>query len=70
MPAFYFRRITMGNSPVIIRRPRQSPGSELERTLARLITGINYGKISMVIQDGVVIQINREESVKLSPNSP
>lgn len=60
----------MGDSPVIIRRPRQSSGSELERTLARLITGINFGKISMVIQDGVVIQINREESVKLSPDSP
>jgi hypothetical protein len=60
----------MANSPVVIRRPRQSPGSELERTLIRLLTGLDYGRISLVIQDGVVIQINREESVKLSPDSP
>lgn len=56
----------MGNSPVIIRRPRQSPHNEIERLLVKLLAGINHGKITLVIQDGMVIQMNREETVKLA----
>jgi len=60
----------MGNPPVVIRRPRQpSPQSEIEKILIRLISGINYGKITLVIQDSEITRIDREESVKLMQES-
>ncbi len=57
----------MADAPVIIRRPRQSGQSEVERMLIQMLSGMEHGKITMVLQDGMVIQLNREESVKLSP---
>ena len=68
MPAFVFGGRKMENSPLVIRRPRQSPHNEVERMLVKLITGITHGKITLVLQDGVVIQVNREETVKLASN--
>jgi hypothetical protein len=32
-----------------------------------MLSDMEHGKITMVLQDGVVIQLNREESVKLLP---
>lgn len=55
----------MADAPVIIRRPRQSGQTEVERLLIQMLSGIEHGKITMVLQDGVVIQLNREESVRL-----
>jgi hypothetical protein len=56
----------MEKSPVIIRRPRQAQQNEIERLLIKLITGLTYGKITLVLQDGVVIQVNRDETVRLA----
>ena len=33
--------------------------------LSRIIAGITHGRITLVLQDGMVIQVNREESVRL-----
>lgn len=55
----------MGDAPQIIRRPRQSPTTEIERMLSKMIADITHGKVTLVLQDGVVIQVNREESVRL-----
>ena len=55
----------MADAPQIIRRPRQSPQSEVERMLSRMIAGITHGRVTLVLQDGMVIQVNREESVRL-----
>ena len=61
----------MGNAPQIIRRPRQSPPqSEIEKMLTRLLTGLTHGRITLVLQDGVIIQVNREESVRIAPMHP
>jgi len=59
----------MTNNRVVIRRPRQSGRSEIERTIVKLVSGIRNGKVVLVLQDGDVIQINREETIKISTNT-
>lgn len=51
---------TVANTANAIRRP----AGELEEALAHVrdaLCGLEYGEISIVVQDGVVIQIERTE---------
>lgn len=67
MPAFFYvKEVSMKTTPVVIRRPRQPVRSEVEKLLLRLISGMEHGRVTLVLQDGVVIQVNREESVRLA----
>jgi hypothetical protein len=70
--AFILGGISMTEAPVVIRRPRQShtPRTEVDKMLFRLIKEMNHGKVTMVVQDGVIIQVNREETVKITHDSP
>ena len=31
----------------------------------KIISGINYGSVTLVVQDGVVVQIERQEKIRL-----
>lgn len=66
MPAFFYGRKEMSKEPVVIRRPRQSGQTVIEKMLIRLISDMNQGKVTLVLQDGAVIQVNREETVRLA----
>jgi hypothetical protein len=47
--------------------PREDP--ELEQVLARIrdaLRGMRYGEVRLSVQDGVVVQIERTEKLRLS----
>jgi hypothetical protein len=48
------------------------PESRMDQALAQVrqaLTGLQYGQIAITVQDGVVIQIERIERVRLSRGS-
>lgn len=51
------------NSKVSTTAKRISPG-DLQRLLA-LIDSIQYGSVTVIIQDGKVIQIDKSEKIRL-----
>jgi hypothetical protein len=50
------------------RSPARDPAAEMEQTLAHIreaLRGLEFGEISIVVQDGVAIQIERTERKRL-----
>jgi hypothetical protein len=45
-------------------RPAVDPGHDMER-LRSAVQGIRYGEVRVVIQDGVIVQIERVERQRL-----
>ncbi|GLB60049.1 YezD family protein [Cytobacillus sp. NCCP-133] len=47
---------------------KQADWEELSATLKQMLQSINFGSITLVIQDGKVIQLEKNEKVRLQPN--
>ena len=50
------------------RETSQNKDENLEealRTVRKLIGEISYGSVTLVVQDGVVVQIERQEKIRL-----
>jgi hypothetical protein len=45
--------------------PRQLPSEDELREIAASLRGLRYGSVSIVVQDGVIIQIDRTEKKRL-----
>ncbi len=46
-------------------RSRNSWGDELEQVLREALRTINFGSITLIIQDGKVIQVDKSEKIRL-----
>nr|WP_275585085.1 YezD family protein [Peribacillus deserti] len=47
---------------------KPSEWEELAAHIERMLAEVKYGSITLVIQDGKVIQIEKNEKVRLQPN--
>jgi hypothetical protein len=53
-------------TPVATNSPtRQSPTEDELREIAASLRGLRFGSVSIVVQDGVIIQIDRTEKKRL-----
>ena len=53
-------------------RVRRNAGADTEAVLAeicRVLQGLRFGSVTIVVQDGVVVQIDRTEKRRLPPNA-
>lgn len=53
------------------RRANQLKADEMEELLAHLekmLASLKYGSITLVVQDGKIVQIEKNEKVRLQPN--
>ena len=53
----------MGNGTSIL--PQEEWNQELERKIRAALHEIQYGTVTLVIQDGKVIQIDKNEKIRL-----
>ena len=59
-------------SDVIVQRARRESDAENEAVLDQIrnvLKGLRFGSVTIVVQDGVVVQIDRTEKRRVQPNA-
>lgn len=59
----------MVEKPRVIHYKRESLGQEELRKLLEIIEAVAHGSVTLIIQDGIVIQIDRNEKIRLRKRS-
>jgi len=59
---FLFTGEIMQSQPTIIRRKRNNSNQEIMRKVSEILSTVNHGSITLIIQEGTVFQINKTES--------
>ncbi|HEY8910988.1 MAG TPA: YezD family protein [Desulfosporosinus sp.] len=59
----------MVEKPRVIHFKRKSLGQEDLRKLLEIIEEVSHGSVTLIIQDGIVIQIDRHEKLRLRKRS-
>lgn len=44
---------------------RSGPDSDPVRSIAQALTGLKFGSLLVIVQDGVIVQIERTEKIRL-----
>jgi len=52
----------MQQQPTTIRRKRSDANLEIMRKISEILSTVNHGSITLIIQEGAVFQINKNES--------
>jgi len=55
----------MVEKPRVIHYKRESLGQEDLRKLLEIIEAVSHGSVTLIIQDGIVIQIDTNEKIRL-----
>jgi hypothetical protein len=55
----------MVEKPRLIHYKREPLGQEELRKLLEIIEEVSHGSVTLIIQDGIVIQIDRNEKIRL-----
>lgn len=55
----------MVEKPRVIHCKREPLGQEDLRKLLEIIEAVSHGSVTLIIQDGIVIQIDRNEKIRL-----
>ena len=55
----------MVEDPRAIPNKREPMGQDEIRKLLEIIKSVSHGSVSLIIQDGIVIQIDRNEKLRL-----
>jgi len=48
----------------------EQPGSAVLDRIGDALRGLRYGAVTVIVQDGVVVQVDRTEKLRLSPPPP
>lgn len=56
----------MGQQPTIIRRRQADMNVDAMRNVSEILKTVNYGSITLIVQEGKIFQINKIENCRLT----